>query len=252
MASVVSSIPILASILFEKTIIKYIGARWNYYIWINILISWVTMCLSAYLSTRIVYNIESIEMTSFEVFDYNYMPCSLFLLGSWLIGAVFCALFISFRHIQLILSLKSTSRPLQPEERKILSEPLSNQQKYLKRIYVSSIIESPITCHVFKSRIYLPRHFFQTYSNIEKKYVLQHELVHLKRGDLFANLVMLIFNCFNWYNPLMFFSYKYYRNAHVINLADTHKVISHYSYKHYLMPKLNKRSYSEKYFFSNA
>jgi hypothetical protein len=43
--------------------------------------------------------------------------------------------------------------------------------------------------------------------------VLQHEFFHFKRRDLLANGLMLLFGCINWFNPIMFFVYRYFRHS---------------------------------------
>lgn len=99
-------------------------------------------------------------------------------------------------------------------EKEVISASLTSyQQRHISRIYLSKSVSSPMICHIINSKIYLPDSFFQNYTLPEQKYVLQHEFFHFKRRDLLANSLMLLLGCINWFNPIMFFVYRYFRNS---------------------------------------
>ncbi len=75
-------------------------------------------------------------------------------------------------------------------------------------------------CHIVKPKIYLPNDFFDTYSQVEQKYMLLHEYVHLYRHDLRWNTAMLMLACINWFNPVMWFAYSYFRTAQELACDD--------------------------------
>lgn len=216
--SVVSSALIILFVSLRKIIIQYIGARWNYYLWFTVFIPCFAIWLpwsSPVTSPSITTTIQPLGMHIASA----YTPFHLSLLSKmavsvWLAGIAFCILYILFKHFQFTLVLKHKSRSMTARESEATKQILMPaQHSYVSRIRFSTAIQSPILCHLVKSRIYLPDHFFQNYTQTEQKYVLQHELVHLKRRDLLANAAMLVLGCLNWFNPIMYFAYRHFRNA---------------------------------------
>lgn len=55
----------------------------------------------------------------------------------------------------------------------------------------------------WRPRIVLPADFAEHYSREEQRLVLAHEQVHLARGDLHAQAVVLLLRCLFWFNPLV-------------------------------------------------
>jgi beta-lactamase regulating signal transducer with metallopeptidase domain len=130
----------------------------------------------------------------------------------WLSGVALYSAYILFRHFRFISLLKENAQLLTINQQKMAKNILSDVNLIpLDRIYLSAIISSPMICHVIKSKIYLPDNFFQNYTHTEQKYILQHECVHYQRCDLIANTSMLILICLNWFNPIILFSYRYFR-----------------------------------------
>lgn len=61
----------------------------------------------------------------------------------------------------------------------------------------------PAVTGVLRPRIVLPNDFESRYSDDEQRLVLQHEHIHLRRGDLQANAVFALLRCLHWFNPLV-------------------------------------------------
>lgn len=66
------------------------------------------------------------------------------------------------------------------------------------RVYESEYIKSPLLIGYFKPVIYLPR---GVYTDAECGKVIAHELVHLKRGDLWIKLLFMLVLSVHWFNP---------------------------------------------------
>jgi len=217
-ASLVSSTIAVLLILFRKIIIKNIGATWNYHIWFTIFIPWIAIWLPwNFLSSTDLKISTIIQPLSSHLLNtsgqFNISLPKIFLVV-WLSGIIICLIHILLNHFQFVSKLKANSRSIKLEELEAIKKVLANsQKKYLSIIYLSTAIESPMLCHLIKSKIYIPNNFFENYSTTEQKYVVQHELVHFQRRDLFTNAAMLVLCCFNWFNPIMFFAYRYFRNA---------------------------------------
>lgn len=68
------------------------------------------------------------------------------------------------------------------------------------RLYRSSKAASPLLMGFVRPRIILPQ---EPISQERLEFMLRHELWHLKRGDLWCKLLMLLVNAIHWFNPLV-------------------------------------------------
>jgi len=216
----------------RKFFARYIGSRWGYYLWFSVFVPWVFIWVPYYpwtiATVLVIYTL--IKPIISPVLIYTPLTSKLFFTitnGSrysiilskaffifWIIGTLSCLSYIIFRHFQFVKVLRKNSRLMTLDEKKILSESLTSyQQENISIIYLSKAVASPMICHIVNSKIYLPESFFHYYTIPEQKYVLQHEFFHFKRRDLLANSLMLLLGCINWFNPIMFFIYRYFRNS---------------------------------------
>lgn len=221
LASICSTFFASILIIFRKSFIKFFGAQWNYYLWFIIFIPWLSVWLPLYflpdIDTHFNLSILSTSLVQ-PLAQHASIHSKLFLSKIvfiiWLVGVLLYSIYILFRHFQFISFLKESSHLLTINQQKMVKNILSNVNLIpLDRICLSSMISSPMICHVIKSKIYLPYNFFQYYTEAEQKYILLHECVHYQRCDLIANTSMLILICLNWFNPIIVFSYRYFRCA---------------------------------------
>lgn len=69
----------------------------------------------------------------------------------------------------------------------------------------------PAVIGVLMPRIVLPADFESRYSDCEQRLVLQHERVHLRRGDLQVNAAFALLRCLHWFNPLVHIAAECFR-----------------------------------------
>lgn len=65
--------------------------------------------------------------------------------------------------------------------------------------------ESPMMIGFFKPILVLPK---EQYSSEDLFFILKHELVHLKRGDMYLKLLFVIANAVHWFDPLIWIMHK--------------------------------------------
>lgn len=102
------------------------------------------------------------------------------------------------------------------------------------RLLVSDRISTPLTCGVLSPKIIL----FQTFGTMDQtqlKYVLTHELIHIKRADNLRKLMMPIAVSIHWVNPSVWMMYILYNRD--MELSCDEKVIS-------TLGEKNKKSYA--------
>ncbi len=68
---------------------------------------------------------------------------------------------------------------------------------------VSANTASPAVCGLFRPVVLVPQNLAPTLGSSHLRPVLLHELAHIRRGDLWINLVQTILQIFYFYNPLL-------------------------------------------------
>src|SRR5262249_37759012 len=69
----------------------------------------------------------------------------------------------------------------------------------------TSWVDSPGLFGTLRPQILLPPGIAEQLSETELRHVFLHEMAHLKRGDLWVNLLMSVVQVVNWFNPLVWF-----------------------------------------------
>lgn len=69
----------------------------------------------------------------------------------------------------------------------------------------------PAVAGVLQPRILLPADFELRYSAVEQALVLEHERLHVRRGDLVANALAALLACLFWFNPLLHAALRRFR-----------------------------------------
>jgi len=69
----------------------------------------------------------------------------------------------------------------------------------------------PMVTGVMKPIIILPHNFCEDYSPTQQYFALVHELAHIKRFDLWAAFMVLMFRALNWPNPLVHYAAHKFR-----------------------------------------
>ncbi|MDX8367936.1 M56 family metallopeptidase [Cytobacillus sp. IB215665] len=85
-------------------------------------------------------------------------------------------------------------------------EKLKNKSK-VKIIYDEST-GTPSVVGLFRPKILLNKNMFNRLSNNEKKYVLLHELTHIKRYDILVHWLIIFIQAIHWFNPVIWYSFS--------------------------------------------
>ncbi|MDH4241749.1 MAG: right-handed parallel beta-helix repeat-containing protein, partial [Phycisphaerae bacterium] len=121
----------------------------------------------------------------------------------WLLGAiVFSVLLI--QRIFFVLGLIAQSEAAKGRLLETLNQ--CRRQVGIGRnvgLKLSSHIQSPAVCGLFKPIILMPTALLEKLSNDKLRAVLIHELVHIKRYDLWINFVQTFLQIIYFYNPFV-------------------------------------------------
>lgn len=209
----------------KNWMIRILGATYHYRLWFCLFIPWIIVWIPWYLLPINIFTlakpihfilsnplipVDKLFFTLTNSMSGHTIP--FFIFSMWATGVLLGLCYLMLQHIRFILFLKKNARPLSSDETKQLTPFLP----VIDKILVTRGITSPMLCHILHPTIYLPAAFFDYYDQTEKNYIIEHELMHYKRGDLFANGLMLILTLLNWFNPLSFMAYAYFRNAQEI------------------------------------
>lgn len=74
------------------------------------------------------------------------------------------------------------------------------------RIRTTDMLQSPMITGLFRPTVYLPE---DSLSASEKRLILEHELVHYRRGDIVFKWLIMAVKCIHWFNPIVYILSRY-------------------------------------------
>lgn len=121
------------------------------------------------------------------------------LLVVWAIGAIS---FFLFHIISYMKFRRKTKTYCRETDRTVLDNVLNSMKiNGRPQLFRCSKIASPMLTGFFQAAILLPD---LDYTREELSVVLQHELIHYKRGDIWYKLLLLTANSVHWFNPFVY------------------------------------------------
>ncbi|MDB2439535.1 M56 family metallopeptidase [Hellea sp.] len=109
---------------------------------------------------------------------------------------------------RLRLETQTAPQRLQPEINKAMA---TLNLRRCPDIRLSKDNMGPIITGVIKPIIILPHNFCEDYTLAQQHFALVHEFAHIKRFDLWAAFVVLMFRAVNWPNPLVHYAAHKFR-----------------------------------------
>ena len=125
----------------------------------------------------------------------------------WLLGSAVCLLWQSYGLLRLKLRLKRTELPASPEIEALVNK-LSAQLKLKRkvRVLITTASIGPAVIGLFRPRILLPSAIVNRRPLDELKHLIAHELIHIRRGDLWWVLLQTVAGSLFWFHPLVRFA----------------------------------------------
>lgn len=218
--SVSTSLIVLILLILAPLLNRRYASKWNYYIWIalafclfipfniNLPLQQIVINVPKEVTSPIIINAgDAIPITLQE--EQKFMEITLLDLLA-VIWLVVCVCFISV-HIFSFLHYKAQimKKGVYIESSSILCQ-LLNLQKDLQIKNKITIIKysdaaSPMIIGFFRPILVLPTN---EYSQEELFFILKHELIHLKRHDIYFKLLFVMTNAIHWFNPLIYMMQK--------------------------------------------
>lgn len=132
----------------------------------------------------------------------RYIPVTTILFYGYLAGA---AAFLLYQGVSYALFRRTVRRWKRDVSRADYASLLSDTARDLGvsalEMIVCEAISTPAVTGLLRPRLLLPH---EHYDVQELRYILRHELCHLKRRDMLLKLVLLAANAMHWFNPVVY------------------------------------------------
>ena len=132
----------------------------------------------------------------------RYIPVTTILFYGYLAGA---AAFLLYQGVSYALFRRTVRRWKRDVSRADYAAMLSDTARDLgvsaPEMIVCEAISTPAVTGLLRPRLLLPH---EHYDVQELRYILRHELCHLKRCDMLFKLVLLAANAMHWFNPVVY------------------------------------------------
>ena len=132
----------------------------------------------------------------------RYIPVTTILFYGYLAGA---AAFLLYQGVSYALFRRTVRRWKRDVARADYAAMLSDTAHDLgvsaPEMIVCEAISTPAVTGLLRPRLLLPH---EHYDVQELRYILRHELCHLKRRDMLLKLVLLAANAMHWFNPVVY------------------------------------------------
>ncbi|MEA4848099.1 MAG: M56 family metallopeptidase [Clostridiaceae bacterium] len=196
---------------------KRYSAKWLYYAWLVIIIGWIFPFRPQFDAVSLPVEIPGIH--TMQVIPVEYMtlgetlmpvanepgsvlsmPLWQIIAGIWVAGALGTLIYHVVQHWRFMKLLNRWSEDITNLQMLNILNTLRAEMKIETRIGLKTCfdITGPMMIGFFHPVIFLPT---AKTSSEELTFVLMHELVHLKRHDLWYKALVLMATAVHWFNP---------------------------------------------------
>ena len=147
------------------------------------------------------------------------------LMRLWMVGSVALLLYFILIYCRHLLKIKKQT-PVIASESLTLLDSCKQTLGIKRKVQLVTGDGSPMLAGFFAPKIVLP----SGYSPKEQRDILLHELCHLKNGDIMILWLALVILCFNWFNPVIWYSFfvlrqdiEVYCDSRVLAYSDNKK-----------------------------
>ena len=133
---------------------------------------------------------------------FQLSPLSLFTL-LWVAGIFVFALYELLAYYQIYRLLFRWGLPPQREQTTSLFQRLTAELgiKHCPKILIHARVQTPMAVGFLRPAVLLPH---ENYPEQELRFILRHELTHIKQRDIWLRLLLLAANALHWFNPLVY------------------------------------------------
>lgn len=132
----------------------------------------------------------------------RYIPVTTILFYGYLAGAAAFLLYQGISYAHFRRTVRRWKRDVsRADYAAMLSDTARDLGVSAPEMIVCEAISTPAVTGLLRPRLLLPH---ERYDVQELRYILRHELCHLKRRDMIFKLVLLAANAMHWFNPVVY------------------------------------------------
>ena len=132
----------------------------------------------------------------------RYIPVTTILFYGYLAGAAAFLLCQGVSYVRFRRTVRRwRSGVTRGDYRALLQETARSLNVTAPEMFVCEAISTPAVTGLFRPTLLLPH---ERYGLNDLRYILRHELCHLKRRDMLLKLVLLAANAMHWFNPVVY------------------------------------------------
>lgn len=132
----------------------------------------------------------------------RYIPVTTILFYGYLAGAAAFLLYQGVSYAHFRRTVRRWKRDVsRADYAAMLSDTAHDLGVSAPEMIVCEAISTPAVTGLLRPRLLLPH---ERYDVQELRYILRHELCHLKRRDMLLKLVLLAANAMHWFNPVVY------------------------------------------------
>ena len=132
----------------------------------------------------------------------RYIPVTALLFGGYLAGAAAFLLYQGGCYVHFRRTVRRWKRDVSRADYAfLLCDTARSLQVSAPEMIVCEAVTTPAVTGLLRPRLLLPH---ERYDVQELRYILRHELCHLKRRDMLFKLVLLAANAMHWFNPIVY------------------------------------------------
>lgn len=220
--SVYMSIISLMYMIAMSLLSKRYSAKWLYCIWLVILIGWAIpfrphfdMNLIPFQMPKIQGDIqekyigvaEPIKIIANGINKNSFVSLWFVIAIIWVIGMIGLIAYNVYRHWYFLKMVNRWSEEITKQGMLNVLNNLRIEMKIKSHVMLKTcpVIASPMIIGFFNPIILLPS--TETATD-ELTFILRHELIHLKRNDLWYKVLVLLVTAVHWFNPVVYIMAK--------------------------------------------
>ena len=132
----------------------------------------------------------------------RYIPVTTILFYGYLAGAAAFLLYEGVSYARFRRTVRRWSgRAMRGDYRALLDETALSLNVAAPKMLICEAVTTPAVTGLFRPTLLLPH---ERYELPELRYILRHELCHLKRRDMLLKLVLLAANAMHWFDPVVY------------------------------------------------
>lgn len=132
----------------------------------------------------------------------RYLPVSTLLFLLWAAGAALFLLWQAAVYFRFRATVRRWKRDTtRADYAALLVETTAELGVRAPRMLICEAVTTPAVTGVFRPMLLLPH---ESYTTHELRFILRHELCHLKRRDMLLKLALLAANAMHWFDPVVY------------------------------------------------